>query len=183
MFGGMFTHRLIFLFYYLMVFWLCCNPFLLRPASIAAALAILYSYVQLSFLRHEILFRLSSEARSVVSSGVYIRSKSLVYSYNYSGLWTHFHFSNYAGVNKEVIMSDNYEALLQWFPLKLKLEKYEELKSLADYVLIYGEPEKINMAENLEVRNFIRDRTFPCYFSKDGFCRLYKVLKEPLPQN
>ena len=185
--GGMFTSRLTFLFFYFLTFWFCCNKIDSNIVFFISLIIVMFSYIKLSFIRHDVLLSLGSHARSINGASSSIKEKSVVYSVNYSDNWLEGHSSDYAGIGKEVVITGNYEAILGWFPLKWKWDKIFRVKCeidstnsfvLPDYVLFYGDPSRINLPENQNLKNFIEANTIKCYESPDKFCCLFKLNKK-----
>jgi len=185
-FGGMFTNRLTFLFFYFLVFWLCCNKIHSKAIIFSSLFLVLFSYINLSFLRYKVFEAFSPHAREINGASQYIADRSVVMPMNFSDNWFEAHFSDYAGIGKEVVMTKNYEAGLGWFPLKWKEEKLSRVKCqidstnniiLPDYILIYGSQEKIDHESMKDLKNFIAEHANKCYESEGKFCTLYKLNK------
>ena len=152
---------------------------------------IVFTYGNLSFIRHKFFKEISYYAKAVAKASDHILNKSIVYVVKYSDNYLYGHVSNYAGINKEVVITENYEAVLTWFPLtwkgketriKCKVDSNDKTIILPDYVLIYGDQEKINDAANKDLKLFLKEHAFKCYQSTYGFCKLYRVLKEPVKE-
>lgn len=186
--GGMFMHRLFFIIFYLLVFWLCCSLSYSRYVWLFSLIVVIYSYTKLSYARFQVMYKASLEAKSVMLAGNYIPSGSVVYSVNNSDIWFHKHFSNYLGLTKELVLSDNYEAVLGWFPLKWKHDalhtmQLDTLKNknvifYPDYVFVYGNAISPDSSVNAGINIFINNNGFKIFESADGFCSLYKVKKD-----
>ena len=186
--SGMLSDRLVFMFFYFMVFWIAFNALEFKAIYFISAIVIFNSFYKLSFKRNKVLTQLSSHAEKIIATSDYIKEKSTVFSVNYSDSWLEPHFSNYLGVNKNVVNLDNYEAVLGWFPLKWKDEKHisvsweanssNKQNSLPDYIFMYGNLSKINNVENLKFKQFIDSNTVKRYESQDKYCCLYEVNKK-----
>ncbi len=183
--GGMFINRLTFLFFYFLIFWLACNKIESQVVLILSMFVVVFTYSNLALYRHEVLTHLSKHARAIANSSAVIKEKSVVYSVNYSDSWLEGHSSDYAGINKEIVVSGNYEAVLGWFPLKWKWDDIFRVKCeidtanknliLPDYILIYGEQQRINLPENERLKKFVEKNTTVCYESGDKYCKLFKL--------
>lgn len=184
-FGGMFVHRVLFLVFYFLLFWLCSNLKDSRFMLTLSLLIVVYSYGKLSYARYKTTSGATVQAASVVEAAKFIPPRSVVYTVNYSKTWFHDHVSNYLGLNKEVVLTDNYEAVLGWFPLIWR-ERIREVKfsvsdggaaAQPDYLFIYGKHRTLNDPDNTEMRNFVNSRAVKLFESQDKFCTLYWVKK------
>ncbi|MFN4300309.1 MAG: hypothetical protein ACK4EX_11360 [Thermaurantimonas sp.] len=94
-----------------------------------------------------------------------IEDNSIVLPINFSDHWMEIHFSNYIGCTKPLILLENYESTVNWFPIILNYNKLpniflhqknfipgvewkhnpdSENKRQIDYVVIYGNAERLN---------------------------------------
>ena len=186
--SAMLSERLLFMFFYFMVFWIAFNALEFKSLYFISAIVIFNSFYNLSSIRNKVLIQLSAHAEKIIATSEYIKEKSTVFSVDYSDSWLEPHFSNYLGVNKAVVNLDNYEAVLGWFPLKWKDKKYVAVSweatlsnkhnRLPDYIFIYGNLSKINNVENLKFKQFIDSNTVKRYESNDKYCCLYEVTKK-----
>ena len=105
-----------------------------------------------------VLHKLNKDAVEVYSASNYIQEGSVVLPVNLSEDWMQIHFSNYLGIDKPMVILENYEALVGWFPVKWNanrpnflLNGKEEIEGVQwitnresnvkreiDYVFIYG---------------------------------------------
>ncbi len=186
-YGGMFTNRLTYLFFYLVIFWLACNKIETKGITIFVAVILLFSYIKLSLIRHDVLVSLVNRPKDIADARNAIKDESIVFSVNYCDNWFEAHYANYAAINKKVVITENYEALLGWFPVKWNENKIYNVKwqpdtlnknsVVPDYILIYGNQDKINLPENQAFKEFVANGTEKCYESWDSYCRLFKVKK------
>jgi hypothetical protein len=182
--GGLFSLRLTFLYFYFLIFWICCNEIGSKFILLLSMIVIGFAYTNLSLIHHKYFKQIEYSCQEVYETGKHIQRKSVVMIKKFSNNYLFRHLSNYSGINNEIVLSENYEAILHWFPLKWK-DKINHLSYindsadkqtyLPDYVLIYGEPVQINNPENEEFKRFLSKSTFKIYKSKQGFCELYKV--------
>lgn len=185
--GGMFIARCMLLIFYFLIFWLCCSLKYLKFMYWFALILVSFSYIKLSLFRSTVLEKASCEANYVIEAGKYIEEKTVVYVENYCPVWYEGHFSSYLGLNKEIVINDNYEAFLDWFPLKWKKRFYDMSPYLhdpnkkhifPDYVFVYGNQLRLNETEHADLKNFVDSATVKIYESKDKFCSLYKRIKK-----
>jgi len=184
---GMFTDRLVYLYFYFLILWICCNQIPSKVIIAFSLIAVSYSYINLSFKRHEVMETLSGHALSIRSVSPYIKEKAIVYSVDLTGSWLELHYSNFAVINKEVVITENYEAILGWFPLKwtnrffdIKCESIVPVSIntvLPDYVLIYGDLRALNEPGKKSIKDFVEKKAFMLYESTNKYCKLFKVFK------
>jgi hypothetical protein len=115
----------------------------------------------------------SVHADKIYNISSYINSKSIVLPISLDIDWLEGHFSNYLGVDKELVILENYEANVGWFPLKWNKEKMPKfvlghkqnigdlywmtntsssVEKAIDYVLLYGNTSKIDDPKYAELK-------------------------------
>lgn len=186
-YGGMFTNRLTYLFFYLLVFWLACNKMEAKGTIVFVIIIFLFSYGKLALIRHDVLVSLSERPKDIAGARAIIKEGSVVYSINYCDNWFEAHYANYAAINRKVVITENYEARLGWFPLKWKGDKIYNVKwgsdtvnkntILPDYILIFGNQDKINLPQNQMFKDFVANKTVKCYESWNRYCCVFEVKK------
>ncbi|GEM_PF-3930281 len=111
-----------------------------------------------------------------------IKEKTVVQTVSLTKTWYQQHFTSYLGINKEVILLENYEASLPWFPFKWNNKMLNEfLKKKAvfnfpvpDYIFIYGKYEKESVPLNDTIKDYISLNMVKIYESPNKFCCLYR---------
>ena len=88
---------------------------------------------------------LSREVKAIEEVTNKIKPDNLVLSLNYSPNWLHSHISGYIAGNKPLVILENYEAQLNWFPVKWNLDFYQ-ISPLKEYGI-----ENKNIAMNFYV--------------------------------
>lgn len=63
------------------------------------------------------LKQLDKDAIIIKQADRYIRENSIVLTINFSDNWLEIHFSNYLGVEEPMVILENYEASVSWFPI------------------------------------------------------------------
>lgn len=89
-------------------------PRILRNASIIFILFIQIVYVRMHITEME---RLSNNIEKINETNKYMESGSLLLTFNYSDNWLYGHSSGYFGTDKSIVVLENYEGNLTWFPL------------------------------------------------------------------
>lgn len=130
---------------------------------------------------------LNETARDVLLAGENIPSNSVVLPIDFSGHWLKGHFSNYLGVDKPLIVLENYEASTGYFPIlwneqnipNLIIKNNRKIKCLhwkknkqnkeknIDYIFVLG-----NVFSNECVQEILNDFTL-IYSNKS--CSVYKL--------
>lgn len=184
--SGALTARLNFLFFYFVIHWCSSNRLTIKPVLFLVWGVVLIIHLRLSVMRHANVQALNYFVEATDKSKKFIRNGSTVYLIKLHSNYLLDHFSNYAVIGKEVVINENYEAVIPWFPLTWK-KKYFDLTCETpgvnstvispDYILIMGDLNQLNDQNNLEIKNFITSHYFQCYQSTYGFCTLFRILK------
>ena len=116
--AGMMNDRFAVMLFLFIALWLATSTpvrWLAYALALSAACAQLcLSYLQWSTARRELDLR----AQQVEQAGASIPAGATVYPVLLSDNWLHAHISNYLGADKPMIILENYEARLGWFPLR-----------------------------------------------------------------
>ncbi|MBA3682519.1 MAG: hypothetical protein H0W73_15345 [Bacteroidetes bacterium] len=185
MLSGMLSIRLIHIFYYFLFFWIASKAIHNSFIKIITVFMILFSFINLSEIRNAMLSISANDVNSVIKSADHIKDKSVVYTVNLIEYHdTYLHFSNCLAFNKEIIVSENYEAELGWFPVKWKknmkpisCELHNKDIQVPDYVFICGEYRLINNAAHSIVKMFIDSACTNTYNSPNGLIKIFTVNK------
>jgi hypothetical protein len=119
---GMMSARLQFFFYLFQMLWTFNQPgkYLKYLVAIFICAVSFYKYQ----VHHKpTISELNKNAKSVAEAAKYIEANKTVVVFNYSGNWIELHFSNYLGIEKPMIILENSEAIVRWFPLKWSNER------------------------------------------------------------
>ncbi len=141
--------------------------------------------------------KLDKDAIAINDTEKYISENAIVLPINLSDNWLEPHFSNYLGINKPVIILENYEASVGWFPVKWNSETMPKIlltdkesicgihwpsnaksskNKQIDFVLLYGNQEKINDSKWQELRDILSTNFKIKYKSSDNYVLLYERL-------
>ncbi|MBK7127829.1 MAG: hypothetical protein IPM74_14670 [Crocinitomicaceae bacterium] len=190
--GGYISVRVLYLFYLLLVAWICTLPLSWKfalPAVITTAILLI---IQLD-IRGEGQRALSKWAQRLVEACDKIEPSSTVLPINTSNHWQARHLYGYGCFDKEVIFLANYETSHVYFPVRTIensplpvirandpsyacshfFSQLNNTTSLPDYVLIYGFFENpINQScGNCNTDSLLNEYTL---ISEDDFYRLLK---------
>lgn len=182
---GMFSPRLQYFFFYFLILWLLIQSLAVLKLVFTCAIIIVTHNKHVNKHR-QTLKSLNSSAASIKYLGNFIEANSSVYSVNLSDNWLMPHFSNFVGTSKPMIILENYEAAVGWFPLKWNYENIHtytlggntllegKKKAIApDYILAYGNLNKLT--ENHPLKDaVIQDYTL-IKKTDDGFAAVFKL--------
>jgi hypothetical protein len=186
-FGGMFVHRISYIAFYFVIIWLLCNLKTSWFNYLFSLSVVLVIYFSLSLERHKYTAQFDKYIKGVISTENYIQDSSLVYTIILSDVWHLNHLSGYLGLNKKLVLNDNYEAILDWFPLKFKkdviypfqlpLDVKSDKKHYPDYVYVFGDVRFLEQEKYRSSAEFLNQKARCIYNSKDEHSHLYKVIK------
>lgn len=154
--------RLILILFIFLSLWISSLRY---PTWIHKATITLVVIIHLSFMYYHTLTmrRTSKEVESMIEATKHISPGSLFlpFNYAYDQEWRHMHSSGYLGSSKQIVVLDNYEAQLKWFPVNWKIDGKYELS-----------PINVWAADNKKmVKSFYQNPQNPDVFSlplKDG---------------
>ncbi|NJK97820.1 MAG: hypothetical protein HC905_25525 [Bacteroidales bacterium] len=128
----MMSDRLILLFYIFMVCWLALLKY---PRALQIVSLIILLAVHFRFLAYHTasMKEASKNVEEIEEIANFIKPDNLVLALNYSDNWLYAHSTAYIGVNKPVIVLENYEASIAWFPLRWN-ERQFKTEPLTHYV-------------------------------------------------
>ena len=115
--AGYVSIRLAFIFFIFILLWIASQKLNKWIISLAMLL-VLFFHFKLNTFYQDATKNIESIAIDYVDVANHIEKNSVVLPINYSGNWLMAHFSNYLGVEKPIIILENYECLAGYFPLK-----------------------------------------------------------------
>ncbi len=165
--AGMMSDRFALLFYLFFVAWLAIQVFPKWLISIAIVIII---GINLGFVYRYLLATkdLNNFVTPIFKTADYIEPNSTIIPINFSDHWLSLHFSNYLGTEKPLVILENYEADVGWFPVVWnrnmpnntlgELNKdstciywahSNNMVQLADYIFIIGDKPDNGECENI----------------------------------
>lgn len=155
--GGFISLRFATLFF-IMLFAALSFVKIPKVVSLLAIIVVLIISSCINWQHYQIQQRLSFMASNIIKASYHMESYSIMAAFDYSDLWMVSHYSSYAAANRKIIMMDNYEADVGYFPLKWNRSNipagYKHLPSPmipmvergtkdsseagVDYIMIYG---------------------------------------------
>lgn len=194
--AGMMSDRYCLTTYIFGITWVCSRA---TKNNLNRVLVLLMVFFHLNLLyRHfPIIKSLDKHAVSVYQSSKHLNENSIVLPVNLSDNWLEPHFSNYLGADKPLLILENYEASVGWFPVKWNDDNFPKiqlgnrnsirgitwrnnLKSTTvrqiDNILLYGNVNKINNPKWHELSSILSSEFRLVHTSDDNFVMLYEKL-------
>jgi len=114
--AGFFSVRLSMLFYLFLIIWLSTQKIPKWVSLPIICFAVLFTYQLNGFYRKQ-LMDLNLIAMECLQASKFVEENSLVLPINRFDNWLLKHFSNYLGVEKPMVVLENYEATTDYFPI------------------------------------------------------------------
>jgi hypothetical protein len=192
--AGMMSDRYILLFYMFLLLWVVSRTRNKKLNRLAITIFISLHLVLLNKHYSSTLTSLDSRANEIVKASENIERNSIVLPINFSDNWIEPHFSNYLGIDKPIIVLENYEASVGWFPIKWNLKNMPSLhlgnkneisglhwpnntkstiEKQIDYVLIYGNQNKIDNPKWSQLQDLLKNNYSVIYKSESNYVLLY----------
>jgi len=195
--AGMMSDRLCLMFYMLFAAW-GVSQYLPGRSVYVFMLLIAAFHLGLLFKQQNGYIRgFNRDAISIYNASKYIDDNSIVLPVHVSENSNEGHFSDYLGIDKPLVILENYEATISWFPVKwndrhlprIKLGQYDHIKGIKwvsninsanikeiDFVFLYGNLNKINDANWSELRIVLEQNYKAVFASEDKYISIYKKL-------
>jgi hypothetical protein len=194
--AGMMADRFGLMLYMLAIIWVLSQPIPKKLVYIVVSIVIVLHFGLLFKHLNGSIKRLNKDANEICQASNYIQPNSIVLPVNLSDYWVELHFSNYLGLDKPMVILENYEASVGWFPVKWNMEQIpslvlgdkssinglqwvsnkssKEIRRI-DYVLIYGNIERIEEPNWSELKATLAKHYLPAYSSNNKKVALYRV--------
>lgn len=114
--AGYVSVRLVLLFFLFYILWLSSQKFPIWIGILSIGIA-LYCSFGLNHYYLSATKSLTIVAQDCINASKYIKPNTVVLPLNYSDNWLHGHFSNYLGVDKPIVILENYESDTGYFPI------------------------------------------------------------------
>jgi hypothetical protein len=114
--GGHMSVRIGIIMYLSFIIWLARETF---PSLLRAILVFGVVVISLLLVNYygRVINRLNKDAKTIVEASKQIEDNSVILPVNLSDHWLQNHFSNYLGIDKSIVILENYEASSGGFPL------------------------------------------------------------------
>ena len=131
---GFVSSRLLVFFFLFFISWIASGYMNIWIKITAVLVIIVMNTFMLSIYIKESK-KLNYSACEVEKAATYIPPNSTVLPVNQSGKWIYGHFSNYLGIDKPMVILENYEAGLDYFPINWNVKKMPRM--------LFGEADSI----------------------------------------
>jgi hypothetical protein len=195
--AGMMSDRYCLMIFMLGLIWIVSRaiPGKLNPILVCIVLTL---HIGLLFKHlNGTIRKLDADAVTINKAESYIVENSIVLPINLSDNWLESHFSNYLGVDKPMIILENYEASTGWFPIKWNSENIpnvllgdknsisgihwisnsnsEKIRQIND-ILLYGNTSKINDPNWKELKELLSSDFKLKYNAENNYVMLYEKI-------
>ncbi len=191
----MMSDRYILMFYMLLIIWVASQPMPKRVSQIMVFLILVLHFGLLMKHQNGTIRKLNRDAISIEKVSKHIEPESIVLPINLTDNWLEGHFSNYLGVDKPLVILENYEAGVGWSPLKWN---WKELPNIVlgnktsvsgiqwpgnansakirqiDYIFLYGILATVEDAKWVELNETLNSDFTLVYTTENKYAALYK---------
>jgi len=116
-YSGYFSVRMGLLLYLFYIVWLATKKYN-KWILITSVVLVFFANSGLNFYYLKQVKQLNKLATEINQQSILIDSNSIVLPMNFSENWMHGHFSNYLGIDKPIVILENYECGTGYFPIK-----------------------------------------------------------------
>jgi len=193
---GFFSIRLLLLFYLLIIIWLLSQP--IRIGFQIAIFLVVFGITQYrNRYLNDVFVELNKEICFLKEMSKHILPNTVVLTLNYTENWLTPHYTNYLGIDKPMIILDNYEIETPFFPLiwnentipNFRLDTLQSRinpcikwmsnttnsTSVIDYVYLHGHESSITSSCEKDVWQHVLKGYTPIYENSNG--KLYQLIK------
>lgn len=193
--AGMMSDRLSLMFFILFMILVISQTL---PARIQAVFSLIIIFLHLLLLtKHTVTIQeLNDNAVSINQSAQYIEDNSVILPVNLSDNWLQLHFSNYLGADKPLVILENYEASVGWFPVRWnpnspnvvlgdrhkvnglswhQNEKAQTQRQI-DYIFLYGNMSKREEENWKELNEILASEFTLKYESENKYIQLFQYM-------
>ena len=192
--AGMMSDRFCLMFYILFVLFVITKYSLPSKSLKFFSIAIIVIHLILVGKHIPTLRNMDKHATTIHETAKHIEENKIVLPINLSDNWLEPHFSNYLGADKPLIILENYELSVHWFPLKWNKNrpsclldgkeslsnkhwhpntKTNEVKEI-DYLFIYGNIKKLDQEEWSDLNEILDNKFKLKYKSENNYAYLYE---------
>ena len=192
--AGFVSVRLCLLFFIFLIIWLSVQKFSKWLVGLSV-IFLIYFHFKLNIFYSSVIKDLNKVAVNCESATEHIEPNSIVLPINYNDNWLLGHFSNYLGVDNPIVILENYELDVGYFPLKwnenyvpntllgnIELGKHfckqwksnnQNSRKVINYVFVLGDfPYKLDSCDQV-VKDIIQKNYDLIY--KNESCNLFKI--------
>lgn len=195
--AGMMSNRYCILIYVFGLIWMISQPIPIKVGKYICLIVILLHIGLLFKQMNGTIRNIDKDAIAINNASKYVNENSIVLPVNMSDNWLEGHFSDYLGVDKPMIILDNYEADVAWFPIKYNMDCLPNVlignkssisgkqwrsnpisKTIRqiNYIILYGNTSKINDANWIELKDLLKNDFKLKYSSDNSYVMLFETL-------
>lgn len=195
--AGMMSDRYCLIIYILGLLWVVARSVYTQYNSVIVLVFLILHFGLLFNHFHGTIVKLDEHANDIKQADSFVSENSIVLPVNFSDNWLETHFSNYLGIDKPLIILENYQASVNWFPVKwnhdqlpnIMLNGANSLSGLQwitnsnsdqvrqiDYILLYGDQMKIDEPKWIELKEHLLVGFKLRYKSENNFVQLFEKL-------
>ena len=193
----MMSDRYCLIIYILGLLWVVARSVYTQYNSVIVLVFLILHFGLLFNHFHGTIVKLDEHANDIKQADSFVSENSIVLPVNFSDNWLETHFSNYLGIDKPLIILENYQASVNWFPVKwnhdqlpnIMLNGANSLSGLQwitnsnsdqvrqiDYILLYGDQMKIDEPKWIELKEHLLVGFKLRYKSENNFVQLFEKL-------
>lgn len=193
--AGMMSYRYCLILFMFGISWIVLRAVNIKFNYFLIIIMLFLHFIMLFKQLNGTLKQLDKDAIVIKQADKYIRENSIVLPINLSDNWLEIHFSNYLGVEKPMIILENYEANVNWFPVRWRRQDFPNvlledrnvlsgigwpnnkesiIKRQIDYVVLYGNLEKLNNAEYAELKELLSTKFKLKYKSENSYLIIFE---------
>ncbi len=193
--AGMMSDRYCLLFFMFSILWIAVQPIPRGLANVLVLFAIVAHFDLLFYQMKQAIVPLSKDAETIQKTAQHIEANSIVLPVNFTDNWLEGHLCDYVGVDKPMVVLENYEATIGWFPLQWNFNKMPLLllgdkpssgdllwinntnaptKKQIDYVMIYGYAAKLKEAKWATLDSTLNSSYTLIYTAENYYVTLFK---------
>lgn len=195
--ASMMSYRYCLVFYMIGLTWIVARSIKARLNGMLIFCILILHFSLLFKHLNGAIRKLDENAITISKIDKYVPENSIVLPISLSDNWLELHFSNYLGVDKPLIILENYEASVGWFPIKWNSENLPNIvlgnkssisgiqwisntKSMftkqIDYILLYGNLSNIDDPKWSELKEQLSLGFKLKYKSENNYVMLYESI-------
>jgi hypothetical protein len=195
--AGMMSDRFCLILYIFGLIWVVARAVYSRYNSVIILFFLILHFGLLFYNFHGTILKLDEHANDIKEADKYVSENSIILPVNFSDNWLQPHFSNYLGIDKPIIILENYQASVNWFPVKwnhdslpnIMLNGTSSISGLQwitntssehvrqiDYILLYGDQAKIDEPKWAELKEHLSGGFILRYRSESNFVMLFEKI-------
>ncbi len=194
-FAGMMSDRLALMFFMIMIVYIFAQKIPEKLKYFTIPLILIIHFSLLLYHYNSTLKKLNKDAIMITRTSSLIPEGCILLPIDMTENWLENHFSNYLGIDKDLVILDNYEASVDWFPVRWNAQKMPQIllgnqSSVSgiswrtnnkasntrqiDYIFLYGQTKSIEKPEWQELNIILKDEYIHFYSSENEYIEIFK---------